>query len=812
MSAPDSARYEAGKSRLWVNLFPIENQAELIIRYRLIGIRGLPRTQYYDKNVSLLKKRIAFALRAPTAIVRRGEHDYLVIPAGVSLPSQEYALTPHVAILEPEDGIHTLGLGRLDGASIPIAVSFLYYAFSAPLRADPGLWGHGRTQYARTPLGRRGNATEVDLFPGFAWNIAVDGEGRLLLSVDTHVKYVDRCWLSERVGGEDGRVYAGRRCLYCFGPQWYLVQLLQLTGLPIEEQRFQPESINEPVDVYTYTLARWHGKGCARVDTLDPRSPAILYRTGGDQDRYGAAALARLTLSTAHAEASGLHRLAIMPPQERFQEIKRIVQSHFQAAQLDGRQIRVAPMPSEAARRVFPLPPLMFSAGHVLAARSDAGSPPDGAEIVPLEEFGRRRLQLVLDHQLRPLDLAPFDAQYLLLPVSAPRWANEAFARRFERTMRRVSGDPEYTIRWVLYDDRGASSLHRQVEAITVAITANAITRGYALLVLPEQANPGLHNYIKRAFWPHLQMQCATATAIRRYAEAARAGGRTHAREAIQREFDSYVRNCAFGMLVVNRKWPWALATPLHYDLYLGIDVLNGIAGVTLVFGGGHRIMFRDYQSTQAERLTARQVRTIIARDLGAHLTALGARPRTLVVHRDGCILPSEIEGLFAGVDELQRRQLLPLDVNVGIVDIRKTTADHLRLVEGDQLDAAQNPVVGSYFVLNSREGLVCTTGRPYRFPGTAHPLAVEIREGPLDIEWSLQDIFALAQLGFTAPDKCVRLPITIKLNDDLLQPIAARTDDEAALYDDGEPGDAHSLSLDDGAREATSATAILPT
>ena len=58
------------------------------------------------------------------------------------------------------------------------------------------------------------------------------------------------------------------------------------------------------------------------------------------------------------------------------------------------------------------------------------------------------------------------------------------------------------------------------------------------------------------------------------------------------------------------------------------------------------------------------------------------------------------------------------------------------------------------------------------------------IAEGPLDIQWVLEDIFALSQLVFTAPDKCIRLPLTIKLADDFLEPIAAEVDEEAARYE----------------------------
>jgi hypothetical protein len=130
----------------------------------------------------------------------------------------------------------------------------------------------------------------------------------------------------------------------------------------------------------------------------------------------------------------------------------------------------------------------------------------------------------------------------------------------------------------------------------------------------------------------------------------------------------------------------------------------------------------------------------------------------------------------------------LPMDVVVGVVDIRKTTADHWRLVEGEGVGAVQNPTIGSHYIIGAGEGIVCTTGLPFRFPGSAKPLAAVIAAGALNIEWVLEDIFALSQAVFTAPDKCVRLPLTIKLAHDFLEPIASNADDEAALYEHDTP------------------------
>lgn len=407
---------------------------------------------------------------------------------------------------------------------------------------------------------------------------------------------------------------------------------------------------------------------------------------------------------------------------------------------------------------------------------------------VPLDKLGQQRLRMVLDRRAGPLDTSPFDAQHLFLPQDLPRSINEDFEERFLQVMREVSGQPGYSMRRILYDDRRAGSLFQQVQAIRRAIAENGIDRGYGLLVLPERAKPDLHDYIKRVLWPNIQLQCVTASKLRGYYETS--PGEPPVRPIRDRmgKLVSYVRNCAFGMMVVNRKWPWALAAPLHYDVYVGVDVLNRMAGLTFVYNQGQEIRFHDHPCKQKERLTTRQLRHVLIEHLRHDLSTLRLTPQSIVVHRDGRTFGSELEGLHAAVRELKREGLLPAEAVVGVVDIRKTTADALRLFDGEDPSGVRNPTVGSYHVLGPREGIVCTTGRPFHFPGTAKPLTAVIAEGPLDIEWVLEDLFALSQLAFTAPDKCVRLPLTIKLCDDLLEPIAAEAEDESALYEEETP------------------------
>jgi hypothetical protein len=778
-----NGRYAPRPLRRWLTLFEIANRRDLALDYRLVDVQGLPPGEHYDKNLNQLVKAVAFALKQPVALVRRGDRHALAIPATATLSMTEVALTPHVARLLPSDETSELDLAHLDETTAPIATRFLTYAFRTPLMRDQALWSAGTASLSKRPLNDNDRRASVDLYPGFVWNVVSAEEGRLFLALDTTIRYVERAWFIDRLDGGDVAAYRARHFLYQFGHQWFKIQLWGVTNQSIAEQRFVPDGA-AATDVFTYTQERWKANPPHWVRDLDPDSPAIIYRyPGKDLDRYGALALCKLALSTSDAEAAGLHQRSILSPAERLYRVQDVVARHFQEARLGNQAIRVSVQPLEVERRVFPVPPQRFGHDRILAVAPRL--PAVRADVVSLDDLGQRRLRLLRDPRVGPLDTSPFDPQYLLLPRSAPRAINEDFADRYERAMREVSGQEGYTARRILYDDRQASSLQQQVQAIQRAVDEGGASRGYGLLVLPEQARPGLHNYIKRKLWPHLQFQCAMLAKIREHYEPAGPETVFQPKPAMVGRLASYVRNCALGMLVVNRKWSWALAAPLHYDVYVGVDVLNGIAGVTFVYGQGAQIFFRDYPCQQKERLSAAQLRDILVKHLRDDLTALGLYPRSLVVHRDGRSFTSELKGFRLAMRQLKVENILPIDAVTGVVDIHKTSADHLRMVEGESPETISNPTIGGWHTLGSHEGIVCTTGQPFRFPGTAKPLTAVIREGALDIVWVLEDIYDLSHLIFTAPDKCGRLPITIKLADAFLEPIAAGTDDEAALYDD---------------------------
>jgi hypothetical protein len=117
-----------------------------------------------------------------------------------------------------------------------------------------------------------------------------------------------------------------------------------------------------------------------------------------------------------------------------------------------------------------------------------------------------------------------------------------------------------------------------------------------------------------------------------------------------------------------------------------------------------------------------------------------------------------------------------------GVIEIQKTNAQRWRLLAHNK-NRFDNPIVGSYCVFTSQRGIICTTGSPARVPGTAKPLLANIAEGNLDMEKSLRDIYWLSTLAWSKPDGVQSLPITIKLADAWLEPIAAATDENEGRY-----------------------------
>jgi hypothetical protein len=122
-------------------------------------------------------------------------------------------------------------------------------------------------------------------------------------------------------------------------------------------------------------------------------------------------------------------------------------------------------------------------------------------------------------------------------------------------------------------------------------------------------------------------------------------------------------------------------------------------------------------------------------------------------------------------------------DVVFGVVEIHKTSAEGVRLVEEFDDGSLRNPNIGAWDVIDRQNGILCTTGFPFRFRGTVNPLLVRIVAGDLNLVDIMEDTFWMSLLCWPVPDRCMRLSIDLKLCDDFLRSIAATADDDEGQF-----------------------------
>lgn len=116
-------------------------------------------------------------------------------------------------------------------------------------------------------------------------------------------------------------------------------------------------------------------------------------------------------------------------------------------------------------------------------------------------------------------------------------------------------------------------------------------------------------------------------------------------------------------------------------------------------------------------------------------------------------------------------------------MEVHKTSAEGIRLVEELNDGQRRNPTIGAWEKIGEGEGIVCTTGFPFKFRGTVKPLMVRLATSDLHLEYVLEDTFAMSQLCWPVPDRCMRLSIDLKLCDDYLRSIAADADEDTGQF-----------------------------
>lgn len=775
-----------------LNLFAIKNLSELSCKYRLLEVTKLPeKNKNYLENLHRLAGMVASSLCKPVCLYWQGNKVYLATTELTKNIKKEWRLIPHVAVLLPDANIYELNFSDIAPHQIKLALRLLSYNIRSALMKVPELWNDSYGSfYFREPI-NSGDHSQVDVLQGFVYRLHYLADKNIYISLDTTIRYVDRISLWERIThGEDFNHYKMQHFLYKFGNQWYRIQMLASTDYSISEQIFYSDRDNKNYNVYDYTKKFANASHWKITTQIDPNSIAIIYQYPYKNiERYGASDLCYKTYKTNDQKVAKLHSHSILKPTDRLDKSKKLIDKYFQDIDCGNNVKLVIPAdPLEKSIDKFEIPDLIFGNHKILHINRNGEQTG-----VNIQDYGKTRLKLLQDKEVGLLTRDSLQIQYIFIPQSLHRSIAQKFQEDFEDQMGKFIHH-SYKFKKIIYDDQKAKNLRQQVEVIKGEVEKNEIDRGCALLIIPENAHSDFHNFIKRELYETLQFQCVDAGNVKKFFTPKNHEYQINENQKYKQRYYSYIRFTALGMLLVNRQWPFALKNPLHYEVYIGIDVLNNFAGFTYLYNGGKDCYFRPYPSVQGEKLTERQILSILKKDLQKDINSLALHPKSIIIHRDGRSYIEEYDGFLKAINTLQREGFLAEDVQVGVIEIHKTSSSRLRLYyeeTNEPSNAIENPSMGDYFVIDNTEGIVCTTGWPFIFSGTANPLHIRIAYSNLDLDITkaLNDVFSLSQLGaWAAPDKSARFPATIKLGDTFLEPIASESDDEAALYSEDEP------------------------
>lgn len=775
------------------NIFPILNLDDLKLRYDLYRVRNLRRDQdEYFQNRDALVRDLSYQLKVPVLVIERQGEPHVVVPGGASNVPDKFPLVRTYVHFDKVESDVLLDFNVRNPENDAICLRFIQFMMQAPLFRNNRLWqpSSGMGFFEKTPADE---ADGIGRYRGFAARAAITPSGQIGLCVDVHSKYVRTAPLPVHLSRLTFRQFQGQRCVYRYGHQWYEIRIDTFSDLTVSEEQIRtPEG---PISLIDYVTRESRKPLPAELAALPHDGSVIRYQNNRKQDRTAPSGLCYLVCDT---QENALHQRAILPPHIRREQSCRFVAEYLADLRFNEFAIRVSRDPERIKERFFPIPDLEFGNRHILSVR---GTP--GTEWVSLDNLGRRRIDLLRDARSGFYVKDKFRRQYLILP----EFVRDSWGERFATDLKRAVDGlyPEgggYKPEIITYKDRGPRTYRDQGKAIREAVGDRFMELAYAVVMLHPTSDrkQRQQDLLAAMVIRELRNKDIYAAVIhsemgeQSYVMVSGRDGtpRYEIRENQRSRFMGYLRNVALNkVLLTNNFWPFVLATPLHAEVTIGIDVKNQTAGFTVIGRNGSFVKSSCRTSRQKEKLLKAQVLTYVAEMIREEKIRLGKPVSSIVIHRDGRCFQSEMDGAAAAIEKLKAEGVVASDGTLTILEISKSAPVRLRLYDVEERRGSklfvQNPQVGVHTIINGNEAFLCSTGRAFAHRGTVQPLHVRCVLEGIPFADALEDVYALTTLAWTRPEDCSRYPVTIKLTDRWLGEEASEFDEEALLYENEE-------------------------
>ncbi|MBB3058720.1 hypothetical protein [Mucilaginibacter gotjawali] len=741
------------------------------------------KTEGKDYNTSFNNaiKHMASVTRGVVSEAWYDHKKYIAVRSDAELCAITLIGTPLDVYLEPVEQVFQFDPEDRSYENMALAVRFLENAIEFQLKRKKGLWSGGNNSFLKKNPTSNSEDIQTDIYQGFKYRVHQQN-GEFFVCVDLAYRYADKNTLTEilkTLPKEQWASYVlGQSFLYLNGDEWYAVKGSAIGG-KIGEQPFIKDDFDGTI--YDYITTKGLYANAAEPPKLSKDSLTFYhtYTKDGDKKMEGAADLAKpITLAE-----DGLHRLSINQPHRRFASAEFFVQKYFQNFSFAGIKLAITTVPFIQPCRIIDFPALKYANGHILDPYQSAS----GVRGAELYLFPKRRRKFTYNYGL--LNDDEYMSQYIFVPDTMPFAMQKSIKYYFNRAMMQL----DKTFRgfelmtYSMKQRPFAEKVCREFEAM---VNTKQLNGSYGLFVLPQLEgnnwfSQNLHKLVKKELFDTINLKCISEKSLKRYMRSAmdtRGAKIYEVPDHKMQDFKSYQVNTLFKYLVVNRKWPYALAKDLNYDLYIGIDAHEFYAGFCFLFKNGEKIVF-DIEKTakkagntfRTEKVNSGLIRDKIVEVLTRHLDAGEDFPKSIVVLRDGISWGEEQKALNAAIDKLREDSKIDQsEIKLAVLDVAKSSAIPIRAAVPDQNNMLDNADAGT--VVPIREGKECyifNTGFPYKIPGSSNPIRVSLAWGDIDFDKAVDDVFAMTQLNFTAPDRASSLPLPLKLIDLIIRDVA---------------------------------------
>lgn len=776
-------------------LFKI-NTNSLRFNYRLlkISISGTKEDMLYEKLLNQTKMKIAREIwkkeRNITAerwsiLTKIDGEPYIAIPGNFkqSIGPIHYRSMNRVVTFKDNQTIFQFDFAKPTDGMEDLALKWLDDDLRITMeRHKEQLWNIRRTYYYRTPVNIKDHNRKTDVYEGFSLKIYRRKDGYALCVSDS-VKYIDSHSLEWHIQrGENINSNSIQNGIYKNGLNWYEIKILGKTT-SIKNQLipgFQGS---------LYDYIKNVSKNRKGIRSINPESPAFEYQYPNDSKtkHFANTAWAHFTYSTNDQQIKRLHSKSIKSPDDRLYKVQHFVGRFLSK---DSR-LSINTGCESVRKKWFPLPPIRFGKNSILGVKG-----PNKKDGVNYSAWFASKKNFLCTHGIyKKGDFLP---QYLVVPNSMPQSIIDTFERDICANIRSLTGIPyRFSSTTKYHLPQGPPSFSKYFNYIKQTIEEHRLMEdrdATIVLVLPANAPSKLHDHLKILFKDGIRSQFLMESyadnngslGICDFFEKSN-GCERKLKTRLVRLYHSYVFNVALGVLLANRKWLYRLDKRLHYDLTIGMDISGKKVGMTLYDGEHGELIFKyDFNAAavrvdqyRREKLPPSIMKKMINNLLEESIRKLELNPKSIIIQRDGRAFDSEWIGFQMSIKELQSKGRLQSKIEFGIVEVYKSSVSMPRLVRSKNRKI-NNPLIGSYEFINDQEAILVTTGFPAKIRGTAKPLLIRKRFGNINLKHAIQDIFDLSNLCYAAPDKPQSLPITLKIVDDFLTPIA---------YDIASPG-----------------------